>query len=125
MLRDIKANSIDLATLALWPFAIGLLVTVLYYSRYRIFSINLLSSQYILLGIYVIVIYAGLPFLIFRVSAHLPTSLQIAAALSVLMGMNFFMVYLLGLIGAAPPAIYTPSPNRTSVGFILEVSKEN
>lgn len=53
--------ALDAAKLGLFLYVLGLLASSLYYSRFSIATLDLAKTQSILLGIYVVVLYAGLP----------------------------------------------------------------
>src|SRR5580704_16426717 len=52
---------LDVAKLGLFLYLIGLIASSLYYSRFSISALDLAKSQSILLGIYVLGLYVGLP----------------------------------------------------------------
>ena len=102
MLRDIRTGSIDLATLALWPYVVGFLVAISYYSRFRIFSVSLLSAQYIIVGLYVLFLYGVIPFVLLRLCSSLPERGQLIVAVLTLAFVDWVMVYLLNMVSSLP-----------------------
>lgn len=102
-MHRLRLGSIDLAALVLWPYAIGFLVAVIYYSRYRIFSVALLSPQYIIMGCYVLILYGVVPYLVLRMSATLfRPPFQAIVAITILLGLDVVLSLLLHRSGIIP-----------------------
>src|SRR5215218_9394497 len=95
-MKDLLSVGRDLTLAGALLYVTGLMVSLFYYSRFGIFSLDIIRPQCMLIAMFIVSLYYFLPLAIINLSASLPPKrLQSVFGLSVLLLVDFSLVYLL------------------------------
>jgi hypothetical protein len=95
-MKDLLSTDWDLTRAGVTLYLAGLLVSLIYYSQFGIFSLEILRPQCVLIGIFMLFFYGLLPLAILTsISSLRPRRLQIATALLVLALIDLLVLFFL------------------------------
>jgi hypothetical protein len=108
---------LDTAKLALFLYLLGLITSSLYYSRFSILTLDLAKTQCILVGVYVVLLYAGIPAITLFLAKSIPNGGVVAVILGGVLGL--FDLYFAWLVGYRNTSLMRVALLTTVLQFLL------